>query len=789
MPKRIEKLSLSGFRGATKPVEIKFDTSRPIVMIFGENGTGKSTIVDAIDFVCNEHYGSLEDRSGVSKKSHVCSLDAKAKDLKVDLVCGGQSWTGRLGKDGPQTTGPDTRPRAKILRRHRILQVVEETAGNRYKALQDFLSPANIVKSEDQLRKADKQIGERYNEAVRATQQANEALEKLWEAEGPPDKNYLDWAREQSQQTATDLRNAIKEINDFLAALESLASAYKNLQASEGQYAFDTDKAERATDALAEAEAKAQTDDKQKGMVDLLQKAQSFLREQQQLEHCPICLKPNELAQLQSQIGTRLQEMKGLVELKSAVDEVQKQAQGSEAVLRKAQTQFVQNARKLLGVVRQNNVIEAENLRANSSGFADMTNGEAPDLPLAIAEGVQLLEGAEAIRISVTANRDAASKKAGQLSAIKSHLDIIGAKTAEATRLERQKASLARMLGIVERCRKDYINQFLEEISGTVETYYRKLHPDEPIGNFRFFLKANVIGSLEFTGTFANAADVPPQAYYSESHLDTLGICVFLAMVKHTRDKDCVVVLDDVVTSVDSSHLHRFIEMLQEVADDFSQLILTTHYRHWYDRFKRRGGGNLQFIELSPWSLGDGLRPAEASFEIASLNQMLAQSPFPRQEATAKAGVFLEQLFDALALHYELRLPRMDAPRYTLPQLLDAATKPSKLIYTEVWPEGATSADQQTRLKPLIKALHPYRDIRNEVGAHFNEAGAEWSNEDVRKFVELTIQVAEALLCSHCGEMPSRNKSGSWWQCSCKSHQHRLHPLSSPGTQPGGMTE
>ncbi|MGE0885882.1 MAG: AAA family ATPase [Blastocatellales bacterium] len=781
MPKRIEKLSLRGFRGATTPVEIIFDTNRPIVMIFGENGTGKSTIVDAIDFVCNAQYGSLEDRSGVSKKIHVCTVNGKAKDLIVDVTCGEQTWSGRLGKDGPQITGPDARPQAKILRRHKILQVVEETAGNRYKALQDFLSPVKIAKIEDQLRKAYNQIAERYNEATHAAQQARESLEKLWQAEGATDTSYLDWAQRQAQQTADELQATVKAVNDLLAPLEPAASALQALRTAQQQHSLNLDNAGKVAAAMAEVEAKAQTNDRQKELIDLLQKAQAFLRDQQQLEYCPVCLKPNESSELQQLVEARLQEMRELVALKRALDEAQRQAQDSEAVLRKAETLFVQNAGKLLVTVRQSQLSEADSLRADVSEFVYLTNSEMTDLSLAIDEGARLLDAAQSLRAPLAANRDAASKKAGQLAAIKNHLEIIAAKTAEAARLERQKARLAQMLGIVERCRKDYTNGFLDEISSTVESYYRKLHPDEPIGNFRFFLKEKVIGSLEFTGTFADASEVPPQAYYSESHLDTLGICVFLGMVKHTRNKDCIVVLDDVLTSVDNSHLHRFIEMLQEVANDFSQLILTTHYRYWYDRFKRRGGGNLQFIELSSWSLLDGLRPAESNFEITALKQMLARSPFPRQEITAKAGVMLEHLFDALALHYGFKgLPRMDSPRYTLSQLLDAAMKPSKLIYTEVWPEAATAATRQVKLEPLVKGLKSLVDIRNEVGAHFNPAGADWSDADVRQFAELTIQVAETLLCSQCGEMPARNRSGSWWQCSCQKHQHRLYPLSLP---------
>ena len=59
----IEKLRLKHFRGASQTTEVTFDTKKSLVMVFGENGTGKSTIADALDLVANKSVGSLEHRS------------------------------------------------------------------------------------------------------------------------------------------------------------------------------------------------------------------------------------------------------------------------------------------------------------------------------------------------------------------------------------------------------------------------------------------------------------------------------------------------------------------------------------------------------------------------------------------------------------------------------------------------------------------------------------------------------------------------------------------------------
>ncbi len=69
-----------------------------------------------------------------------------------------------------------------------------------------------------------------------------------------------------------------------------------------------------------------------------------------------------------------------------------------------------------------------------------------------------------------------------------------------------------------------------------------------------------------------------PGAYYSEAHLDTLGLCVYLALAKQAGTQDRIVVLDDVLTSVDEAHLGRIIELIDEEADGLGHLIITTHF-------------------------------------------------------------------------------------------------------------------------------------------------------------------------------------------------------------------
>jgi len=180
-------------------VTFEFAKDKSIVLLFGENGTGKSSIADALDFVCNGEFGSLRDRSGTTPRLHVVSLDASSKDLEVELVYGGQTWRAALQGGKPMTT-PRGAPQAFILRRTDITRVMESTAGERYKTLQAYISVPKVERAEGELRRAAKAVNDEVNKAVTERRIAEDALERFWQAEGRPGLSPYEWSAQKTQE-------------------------------------------------------------------------------------------------------------------------------------------------------------------------------------------------------------------------------------------------------------------------------------------------------------------------------------------------------------------------------------------------------------------------------------------------------------------------------------------------------------------------------------------------------------------------------------------------------------
>src|SRR5947209_1076940 len=172
MGKGIERIALRNFRGATTPVELVFDPKKLVVMLFGENGAGKSTIIDAIDLVCNRSPGSVSDRASTVVRQHLPAIGRACKDIEVRITVGGQQWTGLHTGAAIQVKGPGSAPRAHILRRKQLLRLIEAAPAERYRELQRFIDVGAVERCEDQLKNAVRAAAVRLEERIKLKQAA-----------------------------------------------------------------------------------------------------------------------------------------------------------------------------------------------------------------------------------------------------------------------------------------------------------------------------------------------------------------------------------------------------------------------------------------------------------------------------------------------------------------------------------------------------------------------------------------------------------------------------------------
>ena len=784
---KISKIALVGFRGASLPVELNFDPSKPVALIFGENGTGKSTIADAFDFLCNRSYGSLSSYSlGQSTKKYVASLGVSASDVKVTITSGTSNWIATLGTDGPIVTPNAGYPDAQVLRRKTILKLIEAVPKTRFEELRTFIAVPNVEKAETSLREAVRLTKTEFDQCSQAFAQAKDSLDGLWGAEGKPGTDALSWAASEVKKDVSQLKLDIQEIDRLETAFLTAETTFASLEETIASKSKAESVLASAEENLRAAEVDRKTQSSE--LVKLLQEAKQYVEKRTTLTECPVCENSITPAELVSRLTIRISDMEQLKGLTDAVDAAKKGVESQISVLDKARKEFCNATRTLGQLLQKSKLSKVIAIKVPWDILTQLMSGVEPSVEVE-GEARKLWGMVVSSRSLLKERKDAAQKTVNHFNAIKGHVDTYKAKREKAKGLEVLQKRLQELYDISSSERKIYVEEILEKISDEVEKLYEQIHPAEGIGKIRFYLKPNTIGSLEFDGNFQTASEIPPQAYYSESHLDALGICVFLALAKFFKTDKTMVVLDDVLTSIDSPHLDRFMRLLHKEAESFKHVIVTTHYRPWRDRYRWGKGSiaNTQMIELGPWTLKTGLNIGEFLTAVEELRKFLTTGPLDRQIIASKAGIILESLLDFLTLKFRCSVPRNPSGEHTLGELAQGIDLKLAKELRSKKPPTKGAAKVETTLKPLIDAATEQGWVRNTVGCHFNSLGSEVTDGEIKSFGNQVLGLADALICPCCHSLPTRRPSGSFWQCGCGELE--LAPLVYPGAHPGTVDD
>lgn len=762
MPKRIEKLYIKDFRGATVPLEIVFDPSKTMVMIFGENGSGKTSIVDAFDFICNHNYGSIDNRSSIKKKEHAPSIGKSKNDIQINLCFDGKIWSANHQGNDPSTT-PAGVPSANILRRCNILKVIDAEPSKRYEALDRFLSVPNIEKCEQTLKNAIKTQERECNVSFNSVQQAKEELENLQKELSEADKSVEQWSKEVTEIEEVELKKIIQNADDVNKLQDEYKKAKSLLDEAKSDLAEKQEIERKAKEELSVLQENANgKEDLQK----LLTNAQKYFSVHLDLKTCPVCEQGIKHADVFTRLKSRLD---GMAVLTVKIKEVELNVINRQTAETLVKTRDDDYKRRTLELVKKIQEIQGkETNKQEQIDFekliAEMTESDKQKVETAKIE----LGKYEKYKSYLAEQKSKAEKKQKQQAAVKTLLESIKQKEEKNRNDNAILSRLKEYDTIIPKERKQYTDSILTTVSSEVERLYQLIHPEEGLGGIRLYLKPNVRGSLEYDGDFQGSHNVPPQAYYSDAHLDTLGICMFLALAKYFNDDNTIIVLDDIVTSADEGHRERFLNLLHDEADNFCHLVVTTHYRPWRDFYRIGGGpsGKVQFIDLQLWSKTTGIRHYKSSLIIDEIRILKNNITIDnRQNIASKSGILLEGVLDHIVLRYELMVPRRPLQQYELGIIFNSLAKAKKHLKTIQNNDDGTKKEHS--IEPMIDNLSNMAFIRNQIGSHWNINGSLLSDLQVKEFAENTIALCEALTCRKCGNLAVRSKTGNYWQCQC----------------------
>lgn len=780
MARRIEKILVRHFRGATKAVELSFDTKKPMVMIFGENGTGKSTLVDSIDLVCNESGGSIRERASTDNKQ-LASLGHSSAEVGIDLVYNGQTWKGSLGAaNRPSVIGTSPKPPVFILRRSQVLRLMESGPSERYEVLQGFLSVAGVEASESTLNTALKEAKKSYDAALTAKTTAEKVLDGHWKTEGHEDADAKTWAAKKTADSIEGHQRTAGVLTDITGSIKGAINTKAALAKAIGDEVLARNALEAVQEEIQRAEAVAAGDAIK--LIDLLRRAQEYIGDGQNIDACPVCTRAIAGNELASAIADRLAPMTHLRSLQEKLQLAQKGHHAAVAIANRAENDLIMAGKALAGAADK--LIAAGALAGVETGALRYPNSTTEPSEEDKKGQLQYVEDLIAAWGPLSAELDGhlevARKAINQFNLIKNTFSQMteASKRSDAARIVYER--LTQVFETVRSRRHNFLQSVLDSAKDECNRLYAMIHPDEPIALSSVTLKPGAKAALTQEASIDGHEKVAPQAYFSESHLDTLGFCLWLAVARLHCQSDGVIVLDDVFTSVDAEHFSRIIDLLSIEGPKFSQMIITTHSRHWFERVRihQQMGKNVDLVRLHRWASQHGVRHDRAKLAVEELAEKLDAIPFDRQGIASQAGILLEGVLELVARQYRCRLPVTPTNLYTLGDLLGgmAQIKDHAVHSRQDVAHGNPEEllETITAIKPLIEKLNTLAFIRNEVGAHFNLHGADVPDSEVERFGRLTIDIVSALTCAGCGDIPRREK-GTHWTCACAST--RMTPL------------
>lgn len=316
----------------------------------------------------------------------------------------------------------------------------------------------------------------------------------------------------------------------------------------------------------------------------------------------------------------------------------------------------------------------------------------------------------------------------------------------------------------------------LETIYKNVEDSFSKLyrlvnHDDED--KFQAQLKPS-IGKLGFDVDFYGRGFFPPGAYHSEGHQDGMGLCLYLALMSHLAgDAFTFAVLDDVLMSVDSGHRREVSKML---CDQFpnTQFLLTTHDEIWLRHMKSVGLIEAKrFAHFRTWNVDlgptewDDRDVWEELADLLEINDVRATAALLRN--------YLEHFSKEACQELRAQVEYRGDAQFTLGGLLpNAIGKMKKHLKS-----GKAAAQSWGQMDKLTLITSREDDFNAAVGAsnvelwqvnaavHYNE----WANLHRNDFEPVVVAykaLVERFTCVKCGSvMFATPESGEVEALSC----------------------
>lgn len=641
MPTKIKNITIKGLRGIQETLTIPL--SEKSILIYGDNGSGKSSISDSIEWFFNDKVRHLSEDSEIDVKealrnSNIAITDTSSVEMiftkaSINSIKSLSYKKDKLVTDFSNKTVDfetyidNAQSENLVLRYQFLTEFIDKTKGEKLKSLSDVIGFSEVNKTKEVLKKAYNSLkaeikNQNFESQINTQKQIQ--IEKIGASIGVEQNLY-----EKVNEIITPLKlgvfvKSFKDIDTILNKLKApentkilnelrfLENCKTNLTNLKNEINLLNSEYEKYYN-----EYNKIADDVQSIMqvffVELLKSANLLIEKKYHaVDTCPLCLQPIVKEELLRNIQKRLKEIDESSKKKASFD-LAKQAILKISAERINQLKILSSDSHYIEIAFEPIKLAIEALVTKitlyeTEGNVKVTSGKKISEPTKLLLTEQDFEILTTLKTNISSIQDALKRdnKAVIYSNISSAKDAflrIRKFEKEKKILEDQRSSMELIYNEFVKKQKEGLESFVTTFSGTINEFYQFMNPSEQFQELNIVTigEEDELNGITIEYKYHGDWVSPPQKYFSESHLNCFGLSFFLASVIAFNKENRFILLDDVISSFDSNHRKRFADLIFEKFADY-QIILMTHESEWYQYVSQLARRKNWLINEIKWS-------------------------------------------------------------------------------------------------------------------------------------------------------------------------------------------
>lgn len=765
---KIKAIDIHAFRGIP---ELELELDGKSLLLGGENGTGKSAIVEAIEFFFTGKISHLEGIRGLSLQRHGPHVNFEPDNVSVGITFDpGSIPLNRTFASAPSPPAQFkdyfqvTQKGTFILRRSQILAFIISQPADRFRTIGSIIGigpldeielemmrlrddlKGEIDSKEGEIKELVKGLSTIIGKSIVKVEDVLPALNEILRETNLPLIKSLEDVDKHAQEMLRTVRKAesidrIRVLNEIL----ELTKVPLIVEEVIGELNGLNDKVK----CLLQEHIRLEL-----SVADLLESGRTVI-EEEKMDICPLCEQKIDRETLLASIDNRLRTLRDLSEKASEV-----------------RTMSVPIINKLKGITDKLNstvskiesfpeLAEEKGKLSNKidflSGFVDKINS-AKDLKneIPIQELSQQKDEINMVWASTPTKCSQLLDEIGLTEEEKKVLEVVRligqarSKSKDISRAHYELKTLRNQCELAEtifsafsETKKARIQEIYNSIQGDIRNFSSMLHPNEPHTNIELTVALGRRASTELKIKSFGREGEDPRALTSEGHLDSLGLCIFLAFVKKFNEGCPLIVLDDVVTTVDAKHRENICKLLLTEFGD-KQLIITTSDGVWYEQLRvsqRAYGmdGNFKNLSIVDWNVDIGPTITPYKPRWRRIEEKIASGD--KRGAGNEGRQYIEWLLKQICDVTNAPVPVKNWQRGMVGDLLPHAEKRIEaLVKDESYKKKVSLAFTEMKRTTILGNLL----------SHDNPLLDRVSIEEVKRFCNCVHELHGVFLCPNC---------------------------------------